>query len=90
MGKHKPIYDPASKLTGNFRSCSGAYLLMTAYLLTADCGDYIVVTNARQVKVTGKKAEQKVYYSHSQFPGGQKKVPYARMMERKPEEVGAV
>ncbi|KAK9897466.1 60S ribosomal protein L23 [Cystobasidium minutum MCA 4210] len=64
MGKHKPIYDPAT-----------------------DCGDYIVVTNARHVKVTGKKAEQKVYYSHSQFPGGQKKVPYARMMERKPEEI---
>jgi large subunit ribosomal protein L13 len=55
--------------------------------LSADCGDYIVVTNARQVKVTGKKAEQKIYYSHSQFPGGLKKVPYARMMERKPEEV---
>ena len=57
--------------------------------LSADCGDYIVVTNARQVKVTGKKAEQKIYYSHSQFPGGLKKVPYARMMERKPEEVSA-
>lgn len=54
---------------------------------TADCGDYVVVTNARQVAVTGKKAEQKVYRSHSQFPGGQKVVPYARMMERKPEMV---
>ena len=37
--------------------------------------------------VTGKKAEQKVYRSHSQYPGGLKEVPYARMMERKPEEV---
>merc|ERR1711939_805633 len=64
MGKHKPIYDPAT-----------------------DCGDYVVVTNARQVAVTGKKAEQKVYRSHSQFPGGQKVVPYERMMERKPEMI---
>lgn len=56
-------------------------------LAVADCGDYVVVTNARQVVVTGKKAEQKVYRGHSQFPGGLKEVPYARMMERKPDEV---
>lgn len=53
----------------------------------ADCGDYVVVTNARQIRLTGKKAEQKVYRSHSQFPGGLKIVPYARMMENKPDMV---
>jgi large subunit ribosomal protein L13 len=51
-------------------------------------GDYIVVTNARKVMVTGRKAEQKVYRSHSQFPGGLKEISYATMMEKKPDQVG--
>ena len=59
-------------------------------LLIADCGDYIVVTNARQIVVTGKKAEQKVYRSHTMYPGGLKEIPYARMMERKPDQVRAI
>ncbi|KAI9290962.1 50S ribosomal protein L13 [Neoconidiobolus thromboides FSU 785] len=53
----------------------------------ADCGDYVVVINAKSVKVTGRKAEQKVYRSHSGFPGGLKEVPYKRMLERKPDEI---
>lgn len=52
-----------------------------------DSGDYVVVTNARHVMVTGKKAEQKLYRSHSGHPGGLKEIPYQRMMEQKPEEV---
>ena len=63
-------------------------LSLLLFPLTADCGDYVVVTNARQIRLTGKKAEQKVYRSHSQFPGGLKIVPYARMMENKPDMVG--
>lgn len=39
-----------------------------------DCGDSVVVINAQAVKVTGKKATQKVYYKHTQFPGGIKTV----------------
>ncbi|RCH83147.1 54S ribosomal protein L23, mitochondrial, partial [Rhizopus azygosporus] len=45
MGKHKPIYDPAS-----------------------DCGDYVVVINAKDVLVSGKKAEQKLYRHHTMYP----------------------
>lgn len=46
-----------------------------------------MVTNAKSVKVTGRKAEQKVYRHHTMFPGGLKEIPYTRMMESRPEEV---
>ena len=52
-----------------------------------DCGDYVVVTNARNVKVTGNKAEQLVYRHHTMFPGGLKEIQYKDMMRRKPDEV---
>ena len=52
-----------------------------------DCGDYVVVTNARNVKVTGKKAQQLVYRHHTMFPGGLKEIQYKEMMRRKPDEV---
>ncbi|KAM0792896.1 hypothetical protein ACM66B_002657 [Microbotryomycetes sp. NB124-2] len=52
-----------------------------------DCGDYVVVTNARNVKVTGRKAEQKLYRHHTMYPGGLKEITYATMMEKRPEEI---
>ncbi|GAA5914171.1 hypothetical protein JCM8208_003926 [Rhodotorula glutinis] len=52
-----------------------------------DCGDYVVVKNAKKVRVTGRKAEQKLYRHHTQFPGGLKEIPYATMLDRKPEEI---
>jgi large subunit ribosomal protein L13 len=52
-----------------------------------DCGDYVVVVNAEKVKITGKKAEQKKYYSHSGYPGGLKEITYEELLKKKPEEV---
>lgn len=57
------------------------------YLSPADCGDYVVVSNARKVKVTGNKAEQLVFRHHTMFPGGLKEISYRDMMEKKPDEV---
>ena len=37
-----------------------------------DCGDYVIVVNADQIKVTGKKLDQKIYYHHSDYVGGMK------------------
>ncbi|GBE80270.1 hypothetical protein SCP_0214870 [Sparassis crispa] len=54
---------------------------------SVDCGDYVVVTNARKVKVTGRKADQLVYRHHTMFPGGLKEIPYDIMMKRKPDEI---
>ncbi|CAJ0837555.1 11527_t:CDS:2 [Entrophospora sp. SA101] len=64
MGKHKPIYDPAS-----------------------DCGDYVVVINAKHVTVTGKKSDQKIYRHHTGYPGGLKEIPYKDLLRKTPEEI---
>ena len=50
-----------------------------------DTGDYIVVINARDVRVTGRKATDKMYYSHSEFPGGLKSISFNKLREKKPE-----
>jgi large subunit ribosomal protein L13 len=55
------------------------------YTPHVDCGDHVIVINAEKIRVTGKKAEQKVYRRHSMYPGGLKEVPYKRMMAKKPE-----
>ncbi len=52
-----------------------------------DTGDYVIVINAEDVRVTGKKAQQKFYFRHSGYPGGAKNVPYLKMLEDHPEEI---
>ena len=52
--------------------------VFTPYL---DSGDHVVVINANKIKMTGAKVEQKVYYSHSGYPGGLKAVPAKRVRE---------
>jgi large subunit ribosomal protein L13 len=58
--------------------------VFTPYL---DSGDHVVVINADKIKMTGNKVEQKVYYSHSGYPGGLKAVPAKRVRESRPEWV---
>ena len=52
-----------------------------------DCGDYVVVVNAKEVKVTGKKEKQKIYYHHSGYPGGLKETPLWMLREKHPERI---
>jgi len=52
-----------------------------------DMGDFVVVLNAEGVEVTGNKASQKLYRSHSGYPGGYKEVKYERMMEKAPGRI---
>lgn len=52
-----------------------------------DCGDFVVVTNAKQVRLTGNKLEQKFYFSHSGYAGGAKVTPMKRQMERDPRKI---
>jgi large subunit ribosomal protein L13 len=52
-----------------------------------DVGDYVIVVNAVKVRVTGGKLAQKVYYRHSQYPGGLKSTTLKRMMETHPTRV---
>ncbi len=52
-----------------------------------DTGDYIVVINAEKVAVTGNKATDKTYYSHTGFPGGIKSITFDKLIQKKPEMV---
>jgi large subunit ribosomal protein L13 len=57
------------------------------YVDFMDSGDFVVVINAEKVRVTGKKIEQKKYYSHSGYPGGLKERKLKELLAKKPEEV---
>ncbi|TFK46977.1 60S ribosomal protein L23 [Heliocybe sulcata] len=54
---------------------------------SVDCGDYVIVSNASKVKVTGRKPDQKLYRTHSMYPGNLKEVKYKDMMVKKPDEI---
>ena len=49
-----------------------------------DCGDYVVIVNAKNLVVTGNKLQDKMYYHHSHFPGGLKEATLAEKMEKDP------
>ena len=52
-----------------------------------DTGDYVVVVNAEKLRVTGAKAEQKVYYRHSGYPGGIYEDTFTKLQQRAPVRV---
>jgi len=58
--------------------------IYTPYL---DTGDHVLVVNAEKIRLTGKKIDQKSYYQHSGYPGGLKKTPVRRMLDKHPERV---
>lgn len=57
------------------------------YTPNADTGDWVVVINAEKVKLTGKRADQKEYLTHSLYPGGQKTRTFKEMIEKHPDRV---
>ncbi len=84
------LIDAKGKVLG--RTASGiAQLLMGKhrpdYSDHMDMGDYVVVTNAKEVKLTGRKMDQKVYYKHSGYPGGLKEVKVKKLLKEQPEKV---
>lgn len=84
------LYDAKGKTLGRF-STELAKVLMGKtkpyFVRNLDCGDYVVVVNAKEIRVTGKKEEQKMYYRHSGYPGGFKAESLRDLRERKPEDV---
>ncbi len=57
------------------------------YTPHVDTGDFVVVTNAEKIRVTGRKADTMVYPRYSYYPGGYKEIPYKRVLERHPERI---
>lgn len=68
----------ATKLMGKNKPAFVPYL---------DTGDFVIVTNASKVKVTGKKAAQKKYVRHSGYPGGLKVETFDKLIKRRPEDI---
>lgn len=52
-----------------------------------DTGDFVVVLNADKVRLSGRKADQKTYFRHSGYMGGEKFIPFRTMLEKHPERV---
>ena len=57
------------------------------YTPHVDTGDYIIVTNAEKVTVTGRKFKDKIYYSHTGFPGGIKSMSFDKLQEKNPARI---
>lgn len=52
-----------------------------------DAGDFVIVINARGVRLTGKKLDKKIYYRHTDYPGGIREKSAAQMLAEKPEDM---
>lgn len=57
------------------------------YTPHVDTGDFVIVVNADKIRLSKDKAQTKKYQTYSMYPGGQKIIPFTRMMERHPERV---
>ncbi len=84
------IIDASGKTLGRLAT-QAAKLLMgkhkPMYAPYIDTGDYVIVLNAAKIRLTGKKAKQKVYYRHSGYPGGLKARSFEEMMVKHPIKV---
>ena len=81
----------ASKISLGRLSTKAAKLLIgkdkPMFTKNIDCGDYVIVINAANLVVTGKKMDQKMYYRHSGYPGGLKELSLSEQMEKDPTKV---
>ena len=79
------VVDAAGKTLGRLSTEIASRLRGThkpEYTPHVDTGDYIIVVNADKVTVTGNKAKNKKYYSHSGFPGGIKEITFEKLLEK--------
>lgn len=81
------MVNAADKVLGRLASQIAAILRgkhKPEYTPHVDTGDYVIVTNAEQIQVTGRKVKDKIYYHHSEFPGGLKSMSFEKLMEKNP------
>jgi large subunit ribosomal protein L13 len=84
------VIDASGRTLGKLATEAARLLLgknKTIYSTHLDVGDFVVVINAAKVHVTGKKAEDKIYYHHTQYPGGLRSVTFAKLLEKHPTRV---
>jgi large subunit ribosomal protein L13 len=84
------VVDATNKILGRFATRIARILTgknKPQYTPHVDCGDFVVVLNADKFRVTGKKMEDKIYYSHSMYPGGLKAISLKLMLEKQPRKI---
>ena len=82
------VLDAAGKPMGKTAALAADLLrgkLKPDYTPHVDCGDFVIIINAEQAVLTGKKLEQKYYRTHSGYPGGLHETQYKKLMKDKPE-----
>src|SRR5258706_11957098 len=84
------VIDMSEKILGRV-STDIAKLLMGKskpyFVRNLDCGDYVVIINAKNVSVTGRKKDQKIYFTYSGYPGGLTQEKFKDLQNRKPDAV---
>jgi large subunit ribosomal protein L13 len=83
------VLDATSKILGRLaveiaRLLNGKNKII--YTKHIDCGDFVIVINASKIILTGKKLDQKKYFTYSGYPGGGKLTPYSTIMKKNPEK----
>ena len=85
---HWYVVDAADKTLGRISTVIASYLRgkhKPEFTPNVDTGDYIVVINAEKVQVTGNKTKDKIYHSHTGYPGGLKSISCEKLSEKAPE-----
>ncbi len=88
--RHWHVVDVKKKILGRMTSEITQYLQgkhKSNYVSHLDSGDYVIVINADEVRVTGTKHSTKIYARYSGYPGGLKKISFGKMKQEKPEEI---
>ena len=84
------VVDASGKILGRLATQIAKYLRgkhKPEYTPHEDTGDYVIVVNASKVKVTGKKDKEKIYYSHSGYPGGIKEITFEKLQAKNPVHI---
>lgn len=88
--REKHVIDASGQILGRLATQVARFLQgkhKPNYVPYLDCGDFVIVTNASKIKVTGKKMQDKKYVRHSGYPGGLKEEPLEKLLVRRPEYV---
>ncbi len=84
------LIDAKNKVLGRLSTEIAMFLIgknKAYFAKNLDCGDFVVVINAKDIKVTGQKETKKKYYRHSMYPGGFKAESFQELKNRRPEEI---
>ncbi|MCP4337215.1 MAG: 50S ribosomal protein L13 [Mycoplasma sp.] len=90
VNKNWFVIDAEGQTLGRLAVLAATYLRgknKADFTPNVDCGDYIIVVNAEKVVLTANKEENKMYYSHSMYPGGLKSINAAELRKRKPTAI---